>query len=87
MEQQRFVKQAVDFQRNAFTNAFQAVVQVQDQVEQTSNAMLEQANLIPEEGKKAIGEWAEGFKKGREAYKNAVLEGFNQAERILGGPQ
>jgi hypothetical protein len=84
MENQKLLKQAVDFQRNAFNNVYQAVVLFQDQAEKASNALLAQANLIPEEGRNAIGKWTEDYKKGLKSYKDAVDAGFNQLEEFFG---
>jgi hypothetical protein len=84
MENQKFIKQAVDFQRNAFNNAFQAVVLFQDQTERATKTILDQANLVPEEGKNLIGTWTENYKKGLNQYKEAVDAGFNRIEELLG---
>jgi hypothetical protein len=84
MDQKKIIKQALDFNKNAFNNVFNALVVLQDHTERIYNAALENANWIPEEGKNAIGEWVESYKKGREGYKNAVDTGFQQLEGFLG---
>ncbi len=66
MDQKQIFKQMVDFNKGAFNNAFNAMVMVQDQNETLANTMLNQATWMPEEGKKAVREWVETFKKGRE---------------------
>lgn len=84
MEQHQLIKQTLDFNRNAFNTVFNALVVLQDHTEKIYNTALENTGWIPKEGKNAIGEWIESYKKGRESYKNAVIAGFQQLESILG---
>jgi len=84
MEQHEFIKQTLDFNKNAFNTVFNALVVLQDHTEKICNTALENAGWIPKEGKKAIGEWIESYKKGRESYKNAVINGFQHLDGILG---
>ena len=83
MDQKQIFKQMVDFNKGAFNNAFNAMVMVQDQNETLANAMLSQATGMPEEGKKAVQEWVDTFKKGREEYKKTVDEAFKKVEGFL----
>jgi len=83
MDQKAIFKQMVDFNKGAFSNAFNAMVMVQDQNETLANTMLNQASWMPEEGKKAVKEWVETFKKGREEYKKTVDEAFKKVEDFL----
>ena len=83
MDQKTIFKQMVEFNKGAFNNAFNAMVMVQDQNETLANTMLNQATWMPEEGKKAVQEWVETFKKGREEYKKTVEEAFKKVEAYL----
>ena len=83
MDQKQIFKQMVDFNKGAFNNAFNAMVMIQDQNETLANTMLNQATWMPEEGKKAIREWVDTFKKGREEYKKTVDEAFKKVEAFL----
>ena len=83
MDQKTIFKQMVDFNKGAFNNAFNAMVMVQDQNETLANTMLNQATWMPEEGKKAVREWVDTFKKGREEYKKTVDEAFKKVEDFL----
>jgi polyhydroxyalkanoate synthesis regulator phasin len=83
MDQKVIFKQMVDFNKGAFNNALNAMVMVQDQNETLANTMLNQATWMPEEGKKAVQEWVETFKKGREEYKKTVDEAFKKVEGFL----
>jgi len=80
MEQKEIFRQMVDFNKGAFNNAYNAMVLVQDQTETLATTMLNQASWMPEEGKKAVREWVDVFKKGRETYKKTVEEAFRKVE-------
>lgn len=83
MDQKQIFKQMADFNKNAFNNAFNAMVMVQDQTETLANSMLSQATWLPEEGKNAVQEWVDAFKKGREAYKKTVDDAFAKVEEFF----
>lgn len=83
MDQKQIFKQMVDFNKSAFNNAFNAMVMVQDQNETLANTMLSQATWIPKEGEKAIREWVDTYKKGREEYKKTVDDAFKKMEEFL----
>jgi len=83
MDQKQAFRQMVDFNKGAFNNAFNAMVMVQDQNETLATSMLNQASWLPEEGKKAIREWVDAFRKGREEYKKTVDEAFKKVEEYL----
>ena len=83
MDQKQIFKQMIDFNKGAFNNAFNAMVMVQDQTENMANTMMNQATWMPEEGKKAIKEWVDAFKKGRETYKKSVDEAFKKVEEFV----
>jgi polyhydroxyalkanoate synthesis regulator phasin len=73
----------VEFNKGAFNNSFNAMVMIQDQTETLANTMLNQANWMPEEGKKAIRDWVDSFKKGREEYKKAIDDAFGKVEEFF----
>jgi len=83
MDQKQILKQMVDFNKGAFNNAYNALVMVQDQNETLASTLLNQATWLPEEGKKAIRDWVDAFKKGREEYKKSVDEAFRKVEEYL----
>jgi hypothetical protein len=56
---------------------------IQDQTETLANTMLNQASWMPEEGKKAIRDWVDSFKKGREEYKKAIDDAFGKVEEFF----
>jgi hypothetical protein len=83
MDQKQIFRQMVEFNKGAFNNVFNSMVMIQDQNETLANTILNQATWMPEEGKKAIREWADAFKKGREEYKKTVDQAFQKVEEFL----
>ena len=83
MDQKLAFKQMVEFNKGAFSNAYNAMVMVQGQNETLANTLLIKADWLPEEGKKAVKDWVEAFKKGREEYKKSVDEAFKKVEEYL----
>jgi polyhydroxyalkanoate synthesis regulator phasin len=80
MEPLKLVKQMIDFNKATFDNTFNAMVLLQEQTEKMLNTFMEQAPLLPEEGKKMLSEWVQSFKKGREEFKKTVDESFSKVE-------
>jgi polyhydroxyalkanoate synthesis regulator phasin len=77
---ENYVKQIIDFQKSAFDNTFNAIVQVQDQAEKLANDVIGQMSWLPEEGKKAFDDSVKMFKNARQDYKKMVSEGFVKME-------
>ena len=73
-------KQMVDFSKTAFDNSFEAMSVIQDQTEKMVNTMMEQTAFFPEEGKKAVKDWIQTCKKGREEFKASADENFKKVE-------
>ena len=80
METGKIAKQMIDFQKTAFDNTFGAMVALQDQTEKMVNITIEQSAWLPKDGKKAINEWTEAYKKGRDDFNKFVDENFSKAE-------
>ena len=85
METGKIAKQMIDFQKTAFDNTFGAMVALQDQTEKMVNTTIEQSVWLPKEGKKALNEWTEACKKGRDDFKKFVDENFSKAEGFFAG--
>ena len=83
METGKVAKQIIDFQKTAFNNTFGAMVALQDQTEKMVNLTIEQSAWLPKDGKKAIDEWTEAYKKGRDDFKKYVDENFSRAEEFF----
>ena len=80
MEQQKIFKQMIDFQKATFDNTFNAVTMLQEQTEKMVKTYLDQAAWLPEEGQKAVSEWVNTYKKGRDDYKKAIDDHFKKVE-------
>jgi hypothetical protein len=83
MEQKQLFKQMFDFNKAAFDNTFSAMVMLQEQAERMAGTMLEQATWLPEEGRKAITDWVDAYKKGRENFKKMVDESFQKVDEYF----
>jgi predicted nucleic-acid-binding protein len=83
MEQGKMAKQMITFQKTLFENAFNAMSMVQDQTEKITNDFLTQIPWVSEDGKKAITNAIEFYKKAREDFKKAVDDGFEKTEEIF----
>jgi hypothetical protein len=81
MDQKQMFKQMIEFNQTTFNTAFNAMVVLQDQLEKTASAAL--AGGLPAEGRKAIEQWAEAFKSGRNNFKQQIDNGFEQAEKLF----
>jgi hypothetical protein len=80
MDQKQVLKQMIEFNKATFDNSFNAMVMLQEQTERAVNMVLEQATWLPEEGKKALTEWVEAYKKGRDEFKKVVGHSFKKVE-------
>ncbi len=87
MDQSIFIKQFVDFNKTTFNNMLSAIDLLQQQSEGMTASLLDQATWIPDEGKKAITDWINSIKKGREDFKKIVDDNFSKVEDFVKGPK
>ena len=83
MEKQQAFKQVMEFNRAAFDNTFNAMAMLQEQAERMIHLSLEQAVMLPKEGKKVFTEWLKACTKGSETFKKAVDDGFQKMAGFL----
>jgi len=83
MEKQQAFKQMMEFNKAAFDNTFNVMTLLQEQTERMINLSLEQATMLPKEGKKAFTEWLKACTKGSETFKKAVDDSFQKVEVFL----
>ncbi|MCX5828578.1 MAG: hypothetical protein NTV58_11345 [Deltaproteobacteria bacterium] len=83
MDPKQISRQMFDFNKTAFERSFSAMVVMQDQAEKMFVMWLEQNKWFPEEGRKAIGEWVNTYKKGREDFKTKVEDGYEKIAEYL----
>lgn len=83
MNQSDILKRAIDFNQTSFNSAYDATLLIQDQFEKAATSALDQASWMPAEGRKAIDNYVEVCKSGRDQFKKYVDESFKRAEEIL----
>ena len=83
MEKKQAFKQMMEFNKTAFDYTFNAMTVLQEQTEKMINLSLEQATMLPQEGKKALAEWLKACRQGGETFKKAVDNGFQKMEAFL----
>ena len=83
MEQKDMFKQVIDFNSTAYNNSFNTMVTLQEQMEKATNALIDQATWMPEEGKNAIKGWVDAYREGREKFKIAIDENFKKVEAFF----
>ena len=85
MDQKQLFKQVIDFQKSTFDNSFKAMSTLQEQGDKMINTFLEQAAWLPADGKKAVNEWLDAYKQGRESFKTSVEENFQKVQGFFSG--
>jgi len=83
MDQKMMFKQMLAFQKTTFDNSFNAMAAMQEQGEKMVNTFIEQAEWLPEEGKKAVANWINAYKEGRTKYREAVEKNFEKVEEYF----
>jgi polyhydroxyalkanoate synthesis regulator phasin len=80
MDPKQIAKQMVAFNKTTFDNNFRAMQALQEQTERMVNKFWEKSPIFPDEGKKAIADWMEAYKKGCEELKSTMDENFKKVE-------
>jgi hypothetical protein len=76
----------IQFSKTAFDNTFYAMNVLQEQTEKMVNMFLEQQSPgMPAEGKKAVTDWINAYKRGREGFKAAVDGNYKKVEDYFAG--
>lgn len=83
MDQKQLVKQVLDFNKSTFDNAYSTMVLLQEQSERLGQSTLEQASWLPEEGRKAINDLTNAYRKGRDDFKKGVDEAYQKVEQFF----
>jgi len=86
MDPKQIAKQMIQFSKTAFDNTFYAMNVLQEQTEKMVNMFLEQQSPgMPAEGKKAVTDWINAYKRGREGFKAAVDGNYKKVEDYFAG--
>ncbi|MGB5984516.1 MAG: hypothetical protein WBG37_04360 [Desulfobacterales bacterium] len=80
MDNKQIAKQMIKFNKTAFDNSFSAMTMVYEQNEKMAETFLNQATWMPEEGKKAIGDWLSAYRTGCSDFKKLVDENYAKVE-------
>ena len=83
MDHRALFKQMINLNKAVFDNSFKAMELLQHQTEKMNGQLLEKAGWFPEEGKKAVNEWTQAFRKGREEYKKAIDQSFVNLQKFF----
>lgn len=75
----------LDLQKAAFDNGYGAMTMAQDHGEKLVQTLFEQAAWFPEESKRLLDQWVDMAKKGRDDFKSAVDDHFNQLGSFFPG--
>ena len=85
IDQKQIGKQMIQFNKSAFDNSFSAMSMVYEQNEKMVGTFLEQATWLPAEGKKAISDWMNAYKKGCDGFKKTVDDQYKKVEDFFSG--
>ncbi len=80
MDNKLIAKQMIEFNKTAFDNSFKAMTMVYEQNEKMIEAFLGQASWMPAEGRKALQDWMESYKKGCQDFKKIVEDNYAKVE-------
>ncbi len=80
MDNKLIAKQMVEFNKTAFDNSFKAMTMVYEQNEKMVEAFLGQASWMPAEGRKALQDWMDSYKKGCQDFKKIVDDNYAKVE-------
>jgi len=79
MDQKQIAKQMMELNKAIFDNTFKSMAFLQDQTEKLVFRITEKTPWIPDEGKRAINEWVNSYKKGIEYFKSCTDETYKKA--------
>jgi hypothetical protein len=83
MENKIIARQLIEFHKATFDNTFNSLAVLQAQVETMVAAFLEQASWLPAEGKEAVNNWVNIYKKGRIDFKAAADKNYAKVEEYF----
>lgn len=83
MDPKKAAKQTFEFYRATFENTFSAMSMLQEHSQKIYDMYVDQMDVIPEEGRKAIREWIEAYKEGGKKFKSTMDESFQKLEEFF----
>jgi hypothetical protein len=83
MENNKTVKQLIDYHKAAFETSFNSVLMLQDQTIKALDNILQQSPWLPEQTKAFINEWTNIYKKVTADFKEATDQNYSKLEEFL----
>jgi hypothetical protein len=83
MENNKMVKQMIDYHKAAFETSFNSVLMLQEQTTKALDNILQQSPLIPAQTKAFINEWTNISKKVTADFKEAADQNYSKLEEFL----
>jgi hypothetical protein len=81
--QMKVLKQMMEFNKAAFENSYGMMAAIQDQMERMVSMYMDKTSGLPDEGRKALYEWMDVYRKGCEDFKNSIDDGFRKLDVLF----
>jgi uncharacterized protein YdiU (UPF0061 family) len=78
MDSKQMLKEMIELNQTTFDNTFDALTKMQEQMEKAASSMIEQTAGLSGEYKKAIDEWAAGYKQAGAGFKKNLDAQFEK---------
>ncbi len=79
--QLQMIKQMIQMNKLAFDNSYHMMMTSYDQNKFMLDAVLNQNSGLPTEGKKAIQDWMQAYKKGCQEFKKMLDQSYEMVEK------
>jgi len=76
MDPQKIAKEVLELNKSVLDNTFNAISTVQDQSAKMFTSVIDEANWLPDEGKKIIIDWVSAYQRGRNDFKAVTDEKY-----------
>ena len=83
MENNKKIKQMIDYHKAAFETSFNSVLMLQEQTTKALDNILQQAPWLPVQTKSVINEWTSIYKKVNTDFKKAADQNYSKMEEFL----
>lgn len=78
-----WINEAIELNRKNIEKAFDAAETVHGKTEEYTGKALEQAQLVPEQGKELVRNWIEEGRRLRREFREAVLKGHERLGELI----
>ncbi len=83
MENNKMVKQMIDYHKAAFETSFNSVLMLQEKTAKALDNILQQSPVLPAQAKAFINEWTNISKKVTADFKEAADQNYAKLEEIF----